>query len=304
MALDFVSLLLSKETPRQAELSISEHVKGRVPLGALGTDQVQTPYVPALDDPDSDLVSKGWKLQGLQSSASALLGAASRLEDEMEKETIYWEQLLDISAQGWPMSKLPRERHSLGVRFAFTEAAIDFRDRGIAALRRAEDGSVLLDQGYTDSTPKAVCVRIMESDCDTVLGTSSIPTLVDPSEAVEQHILQARNTLFAEELFHELMREGRALGNRGIRIRYTTVYTTMKNKVVAIDLVPLPSSSHQGSSKYSELASAVSCSLHLLLSLAHAKILEQRSLPPPPISPRKLSRPTYQLLRPLLEYLE
>ncbi len=123
-ALDFVSLLLSKDTPRQAELSMSQHLKQHVPMGSLGMEKVQ----PQPDRPheikDRETVQLGWKMQSLQSTADSLLAAATRLETEVQHETQYWEQVLAIDSERWSLCRMPRERHTLGVRFGFLEGML------------------------------------------------------------------------------------------------------------------------------------------------------------------------------------
>ena len=125
MALDFVSLLLSKETPRQAELSMSPYLKQNAPMGSLGVDKLQEP--PPLSEAetrDRDLISRGWKLEGLNSAADSLLQSANKLEKEMEQEVRYWEQVLSVNEKGWSICRLPRERHTLGVRYGFAEGEL------------------------------------------------------------------------------------------------------------------------------------------------------------------------------------
>lgn len=120
-ALDFVSLLLSKETPRQAEISMSQHLRQSVPIGSLGVGIIRQPQPSGTEKRDAKLVSQGWKLQGLTSAADSLLRSATRLEIEMEQETRYWEQVLAVKEQGWSICRLPRDRHTLGVRYGFAE---------------------------------------------------------------------------------------------------------------------------------------------------------------------------------------
>lgn len=120
-ALDFVSLLLSKETPRQAEISMSPHLKQTVPIGSLGLDITRLPQPSESEEREAELVSQGWKLEGLTSAADSLLRSASRLEKEMEQETRYWGQVLAVKKEGWSICRLPRERHTLGVRYGFAE---------------------------------------------------------------------------------------------------------------------------------------------------------------------------------------
>jgi mediator of RNA polymerase II transcription subunit 17, fungi type len=116
-----VSLLLSKDTPVQASLSISPSLRDAVALGTLGADKLQDSRVTKAQKHDNRRVAKGWKLQGLTDSVDSILSSATRLEKEIEKETQYWEQVLAISENGWAICRLPQERHTLGVRFGFAE---------------------------------------------------------------------------------------------------------------------------------------------------------------------------------------
>ena len=120
-ALDFVSLILSKHTPRQAEIAMSLVLKQSVPMGSLGAEMTQLPQKSPLQRQDDQLVSTGWKLQSLNATADSLLRSATRLEREMEEEAKYWEQVLAIKEKGWSICRLPRERHTLGVRYGFAE---------------------------------------------------------------------------------------------------------------------------------------------------------------------------------------
>lgn len=120
-ALDFVSLLLSKHTPRQAELTLSPYLKQNLPMGSLGAQVLQTPQRPDSEKIQDEKISLGWKLNALASTADSLLKSASRLEQEIERETKYWGQVLAVKEQGWPICRLPREKHTLGVRYGFAE---------------------------------------------------------------------------------------------------------------------------------------------------------------------------------------
>ena len=120
-ALDFVSLLLSKDTPRVAEVSLSQHVQQLVPLKCLGADKIPVPQLSPEEQRDQELTSRGWKLQGLENTAESLLRSADRLGREVESEGKYWDQILAVRDKGWSVCRLPRERHTLGVRFGFGE---------------------------------------------------------------------------------------------------------------------------------------------------------------------------------------
>ena len=123
-ALDFVSLILSKHAPRQAETSISAFLKQAVPLGSLNSEVVNPPPKPESAIQDAKAVSRGWRLQSFDAAANKLLKSASRLEAEVASETRYWSEVLAVKDKGWKMCRLPRERQSLGVQYGFLEGKI------------------------------------------------------------------------------------------------------------------------------------------------------------------------------------
>ena len=95
-----------------------------MPSGSLGTELTQPPDTRKADSDDvwnDGLVSVGWKLQSLNASADQLLESASKLEKEMQQEERFWDRVLAIKQNGWSICRLPRESHTLGVRFGFSE---------------------------------------------------------------------------------------------------------------------------------------------------------------------------------------
>ncbi|KAI9673370.1 MAG: RNA polymerase II mediator complex subunit, partial [Caeruleum heppii] len=303
-ALDFVSLLLSKDTPRQAELSMSHHLQQHVPLGSLGVDRIQTPQIPASESADHVAVSRGWKMQGLQSTADSLLRSATRLEKEMESETKYWEQVLAIGDKGWSICRIPWERHTLGVRYGFLEATPEYRDRGLAALRRGDKGRVVLDRGRLSGQAKSVRVRMLD-ESGALSSVSTTPPLHLSTATTEESILNARNSIFEEELFFELGREARQLASQGVRIMDSTIHIQAGARTIIIDLVPLDDAPDLDSLDDGSvgLANAVALTLRILLSHAHRQNLHRRSEPPPPLTDRKRTLPPYSMLRPVLAHL-
>lgn len=123
-ALDFVSLLLSKYAPRQAEQTISPYLKQNVPTGSLNVDVVRAPQKSESAQRDAQTVARGWKLESYNSAANKLLKAGSRLENEVNAETKYWDQVLSIKEKGWKVCRLPRERQALGVQYGFLEGLL------------------------------------------------------------------------------------------------------------------------------------------------------------------------------------
>lgn len=120
-ALDLVSLLLSKQAPRQAETSLSAYLKQVTPLGSLDAEIVHPPPRPEATRSDTKTVSRGWRLQSFNAAADKLLKSATRLEEEVALETKYWSEVLAVKDKGWKVCRMPRERQTLGVQYGFLE---------------------------------------------------------------------------------------------------------------------------------------------------------------------------------------
>jgi mediator of RNA polymerase II transcription subunit 17 len=136
-AVDFVSLLLSKNTPRQAETSMSAFLKQIAPLGSLNAEVVNPPPKPDSTTKDISAVSRGWRIQNFNGAANKLLQAAARLENEVASETRYWNEVLTVKEKGWKVSRLPRERQALGVQYGFLEGELpneDYSDPSLITL--------------------------------------------------------------------------------------------------------------------------------------------------------------------------
>ena len=123
-ALDFVSLLLTKDLPVQASTTINPILREAVPMGSLGADKLSASRYTDAQKLDNKRAAKGWKIQSLNNAVDSILESATRLEKEIEKETKYWEQILAVSDAGWALCRLPNEKHTLGVRFGFSECRL------------------------------------------------------------------------------------------------------------------------------------------------------------------------------------
>lgn len=262
-----------------------------------------------------DTIARGWRMQSLQACADSLLGAATRLEKDVRRETQYWEQVLSVSERGWSISRMPREKHNLGVRYGFLEALGEFRERGLAALRADEAGNVVLDKGFGNN-PRAIQVRIQQG-ADTI-GKSHLPSLADESETtLEARIRNARDSLYEEELFHEMIGESRTLASYGVMMHGSSIHlptrlstdepiTDSTRPEVIIDLVSLDEVNGQASGKSSQdnWAQAIALTFRLLLSNTHRERLKRRSELPPPLSTAKRTPPAASIIRPVLELVQ
>ncbi|KAJ6153564.1 hypothetical protein N7470_006523 [Penicillium chermesinum] len=299
-ALDFVSLLLSKHAPRQAETSMSPFLKQVAPLGSLNGE------VAALNDIAT--VSRGWRIQNFNSASSKLLDAASRLDSEVTAESRYWNEVLAVKAKGWKICRLPQNRQALGVQYGFLEATPIFRDRGLASLRRSADGALLLDKGLIPAGSRFVRVRVKEGSN---ISSSSRPSEQNSSnpDSVEYQILQARDSVFEEELYHELVREARAMAPSGVTVRQDHIRVPASDDLeILLDLVDSNDESlgcgRNSSDSENLLADGLAHSIRILLAFAHRQNLHRRTQIPSPLTGKKRPNPEYPLLRPALAYFQ
>ena len=122
---------------------------------------------------------------------------------------------------------------------------------------------------------------------------------------MEKEILNARNSIFDEELHHEIHREARNLINQGVRCVGTSVLIPFEtDKQIEIDLVTPESSASEDFIGSSPVVDNVAISLRILLSYAHRQSLQNRSQKPPPLRESKNPRPLYALLKSVIEYFQ
>lgn len=125
LGLEVISAALSKDNPSTASQTMSQQLKDMIGLGTIGLDKLSGPRMtPAMKQANKQ-TAKGWKMQSLNKSVDSILASAERLKTEVERETIYWGQILAVSDQGWAICRLPNDRHTLGVRFGFSEGGGD-----------------------------------------------------------------------------------------------------------------------------------------------------------------------------------
>lgn len=307
-ALDFVSLLLSKYAPRQAETSMSAFLKQVAPLGSLSAEVVNPPAKPEAATKDISTVSRGWRIQNFNSASAKLLDAASRLESEVTSEAQYWNEVLAVKEKGWKICRLPQNRQALGVQYGFLEATPIFRDRGLASLRRSENGHLVLDKGLIPSGSRFVRARVKQRNG---ISSSSRPSQSVPSDpgSVEFQILQARDSVFEEELFHELTREARTMASSGVTIHQDHIRVPASDDTeVLLDLVDASDdrlyTNEEADTSDHLLADGLAHSIRILLAFAHRQNLLRRTQVPSPLGGQKRPNLEYPLLRPALAYFQ
>jgi mediator of RNA polymerase II transcription subunit 17 len=158
-------------------------------------------------------------------------------------------------------------------------------------------------------------VRVRVKKQGKVTGSSNLSQFVAAAvadDSVEKTILQSRDTLFEEELFHELIREARVLVSSGVTAHKDLIeFEYEAGEQILLDLVEVDDikpeneadSAENGALNNTE-AEAIAHALRILLSYAHRQNLRRRSQFPPPLTNQKRPTPQYQLLRPILSYMQ
>ena len=146
--------------------------------------------------------------------------------------------------------------------------------------------------------PMYVQIRIEREGITT--GRSRSPELVGDDAPIEAHILQQRNAVFSEGLWHELNREARTLGAYGVKSSSSSISCPLsRNTAIIFELLPISEDSTM-LGKDDRTAEGLSIALHLFLSQAHRQSHRRRTQLPLPLSDSKRTTPPYILIRPLI----
>jgi mediator of RNA polymerase II transcription subunit 17 len=301
-----VSLLESKYNPTAAKSTMSASLAANLKPGVFTYDKWEMPKSDPKKQEYDALVAAGWTMDTLTSSADSLLQAATRLEEDVKRETQYWEQVLSLHTKGWPVFKVPGEQRTIAVQFSAAEAGPLFKDRGIAALRTNKDGSIKLDQRLTMKR-KALRVRCVENGV--VRGTSSISSLADLPDldvSLENMVRRAQDSLFDDELYQEMTMESRILQPLGVSLRENVIHIPASsgpelgsNREWLIDLISADDPP-QDSAPIDATSKSVATLLRLHLSHLYRQRLQRRSETPPLLTDSRPPEPPASILRPLM----
>lgn len=121
LTLDTLALMLSKQNPTQAAVTLSQQLREMVGIGTIGVDKLESSNVTPERVKDDNDVSVGLTLLEINKTKDAAEDAASFLQKEMASEGRYWEEIVSVQKRGWSVSRVPHERQTLGVRFGFSE---------------------------------------------------------------------------------------------------------------------------------------------------------------------------------------
>ena len=272
-----------------------------VGIGTIGADRLnESNNTPAKTKIKED-VAIGWTLMEINKTRDSAEVATTFLQTEIDLETKYWEDVVAVQQAGWAVCKMPNERHALGVRFGFSEAVPEFQRIGLAPLRRGDSGHANPALGTLAKTPKGLLVTYRTQHGS--IGRCSLPAKTHAEAPLKERILEARDTVFARELWHELTRESRQLHSYGVRLADGKLtYQNDAGDTVELELVDLESDAEMADPSVSanKTASTIAMTLKLLLSYAHRYNELMRIRPLPPHIPRSRGVQTYALLRPII----
>lgn len=168
-------------------------------------------------------------------------------------------------------------------------------------MRRSDDGSVELDLGRLGAISEGIVVTYHRDG--EVVGRSVPRRRSGGDASLEARVLEARNTIFSQELWHELTREARTLAAYDVRLDGARLTCkTDRASAITVELLPLASCPAAAADGLPDngTAEAVSTSLHVLLSYAHRYNELVRTRPMPPHVPRSRGPQMYALLRPVI----
>ncbi|KAB5559888.1 subunit 17 of mediator complex-domain-containing protein [Coniochaeta sp. 2T2.1] len=307
-AQQMVSLLMSKEAPTQVMGTLDPELRNLVGIGSLGSTRLHDP--PFFEErlQENKVISTGARLQAINNTANKLLAAATRLQKEMTVETEYWQEVLSIKEGGWPVSRLPNNPLTVAVKFGFSDSSADFQANSWAALSREDDGSVNLEMPRLISEPKQLVVSVEKNG--KVVGKSSLAQPIAHDAPLELRVREARNTILAQELWHEINREGRSLLAYKVQllpssVKYQVDNGTTVNFTLATLGELLELDGGQDSKSEDRYAETICASLYLLLAHSHRQNARKRiQIQTLTADKARQIKPAYTLLKPVIAYMQ
>ncbi|KAG6006443.1 hypothetical protein E4U21_007061 [Claviceps maximensis] len=307
LTLDSLSLLLSKQSPTQAGLTLSQQLRDLVGIGTLGADRLDEPTTKPNKIPDEEEVAVGLTLMQINQARDAADQAGKFLQKEVEAENKYWQDVVAVKQAGWAICRVPNARHTLGVKFGFSEAAAEFKNNGLAPMNRGYGGTIELDLGRLGGVSEGLVVTYEKNG--KVVGRSIPRQSSIDGASLESRVLEARNTIFSQELWHELVREARTLAAYDVKLEGSRLaYQLDESSRIILELVALescpavdeplpPGNDDNDNNYYNNMAETISLALHILLSYAHRYNELMRTRPLPPHVSRTRGQQVYTLLR-------
>ncbi|KAG5922371.1 hypothetical protein E4U61_005364 [Claviceps capensis] len=243
LTLDSLSLLVSKQSPTQASLTLSQQLRDMVGIGTLGADRLDEPTAKPPQQPaEQEEVAMGLTLMQINQARDAADETGKFLQREVEVEGRYWRDIVAVKEAGWAICRMPKERHTLAVKFGFSEAAAEFKNNGLAPMNRGPDGSIDLDLGGLGDVSEGLVVAYEKNG--KVVGRSVPRRRKAPNDGASlvSRVLEARNTIFSQELWHELVCEARTLAAYDVKLQGSTItFRVDDSSSIILELVALES---------------------------------------------------------------
>ena len=209
----------SNQNTNKLKDNLDEQLINLVGLGTLNATRLE----PLPDNGrafDKSSIANGWRAMDLEKSITSLCDTTSRLRSVVTNECRYWDDMVRVRDSNWALANFNKTT-AMGVRFGFVHAATQFRKVSLAKLPgRLDDGAPWLQTYGTDMN---IRLRVTLFDNGQVVGRSALPPEMPDDAPLEARILEARNSVFSSELWHELNREARTLLAFNVRERGGTI---------------------------------------------------------------------------------
>lgn len=179
-------------------------------------------------------------------------------------------------------------------------AAPEFRNNSLAPMLRGEDGRVKLDLGRVGGGCQRLAITCERDGKVISRATTSIPPKMD--SPLEDRVLEARNTIFSQELWHELHKESHFLASYGVRTEGDAIiYNAPTGEKIRFELVTISENDDRvEDGEDNILADAIYLSIHMLLSHYHRQNEMMRVRPVSPSINRTRPYNPHHLIRPVI----
>lgn len=334
LSLDFVSLLLSAVKPGVAKATLSPHLSKNSPLGSLGSDRLKID--PATSEESRTGVKKhsteklgmGWKYQSLSSITSLYKSAAASLRTEVASEQEYWKTVHYIQSHGEALCKIRdpiSNSKAIGVKYGFGDSGLNYYDKGLAVLRKRDNGGIDFTPVSSGSAKlngtvnRFTRIRILSKiDDDFMLTGQSLFRKKDletqNKDSVIGDIERARYFLFEDDLFFHLLREAKNLISYNVSIISNKIIVEIYDQIIEIESVIYDEESEeelsnvyentkQESSKNNKRAEEILIFLKLMLCCYYNYNLDLKQKMPTSFTKWKQSHSHPLMLRPLIGHI-
>jgi mediator of RNA polymerase II transcription subunit 17, fungi type len=105
-------------------MTLSQQLREMVGIGTVGADRLDDSNITEDRIKDQESTAVGRTLMEINKNRDAAELASTFLQRELAAEGKYWEEVMAVQKSGWSICKVPTERHTLGVRFGFSEGTI------------------------------------------------------------------------------------------------------------------------------------------------------------------------------------